>query len=86
MKNNSKFLQTVTFLLSYASCTLLYKRGEEGVGMNKGLNCDIGQLFTRNYRKIKTGFTFAFSYLNLQAILLVTYNFEQVIISRNYSS
>ena len=41
--------------------------------MNKGLNCDIGQLFTRNYRKIKTGFTFAFSYLNLQATLLVTY-------------
>ena len=54
--------------------------------MNKGLNCDIGQLFTRNYGKIKTGFTFAFNYLTLQATLLVTYNFEQVIISRNYFS
>ena len=41
-----------------------------GVGVNEGLNCDFGQSFTKNYSKIKTGFTFAFSYLTLQVFTI----------------
>ena len=46
-----------------------------------------GHILTRNYSKIKTGFYFVFRSLTLQVFtILVTYNFEQVIISRNYFS
>ena len=52
--------------------------------MDGGLNSIFGELFTKNYGKNKTNFSFAFSSLTFAFSSLVTYNFEQVIISRNY--
>ena len=48
-----------------------------------------GHIFTKNYSKIRTGSYFIFGSLTLQTFtifFLVTYNFEQFIISRNYFS
>ena len=52
--------------------------------MDGGLNSIFGELFTKNYGENKTNFSFAFSSLTFACSSLVTYNFEQVIISRNY--
>ena len=49
-----------------------------------GLNSVLGELFTNNYGKNKTSFSFAFSSLIFVFSCLVTYNFEQVIVSLNY--
>ena len=49
-----------------------------------GLNSVLGELFTNNYGKNKTSFSFAFSSLIFVFSYLVTYNFEQVIVSLNY--
>ena len=52
--------------------------------MDGGLNSGFRELFTKNYVKNKTNFSFAFSSLIFVFSSLVTYNFEPVIISRNY--
>ena len=52
--------------------------------MDGGLNTVFGELFTNNYDKNKTNFSFAFSSLIFAFSCLVTYNFEQVIVSLNY--
>ena len=46
--------------------------------MDGGLNSVFGELFTNNYGKNKTNFSFAFSSLIIVFSSLVTYNFEQV--------
>ena len=48
-----------------------------------GLNSVFGKLFTNNYSKNKPKLFFAFSSLIFVFSSLVTYNFEQVIVSRN---
>ena len=45
-----------------------------------GLNYVFGELFTKNYGKNKTNFSFAFSSLISAFSSLVTYNFGQVIV------
>ena len=49
-----------------------------------GLNSAFGKLFTNNYSKNKPKFSFAFCSLIFVFSSLVTYNFDQVIVSRNY--
>ena len=78
---------TNTYKLSYFVTILCLVLGG---GVDGRLNPFFGHLFTKNYCKMKTGFCFTFSSLTLQAFIvyfiLVTYNFEQVIVSRNYFS
>ena len=52
--------------------------------MNGRLNSVFGELFTNNYSKNKTKFSFVFSSLIFAFSSLFRYNFEQVIVSRNY--
>ena len=78
---------TNTYKLSYFVTILCLVLGG---GVDGRLNPVFGHLFTKDYCKMKTGFCFTFSSLTFQAFIiyfiLVTYNFEQVVVSRNYFS
>ena len=76
MTKSSKYLQTVFFCYSSVPS---YKRRVDG-----WLNSVFGKLFANNYSKNKTKFSFVFSSLIFAFSSLVKYNFEQVIVSRNY--
>ena len=78
MKKNSKYLSTV---VSCYSPMPSYKRGwmEDKIPLMENY-------LQKNYSKIKTDFSLASSSLILVFGSLVTYNFKQVIISRNYFS
>ena len=58
-------------------------------GVDGRLNSVFGHIYTKNYSKIKTSLYLALVLLLCKLLLyfiLVTYNFEQVIVSRNYFS
>ena len=53
------------------------------------LNSVFGRIFTKNYGKIKSGFISPLAFWLRKLLLyfiLITYDFEKVIISRNYFS
>ena len=50
----------------FVTLLYLFLRG----GGDEGLNSDFGQLYTKNYKKIKSGFTLAFSSLTVQAFTI----------------